>query len=67
MGYKDAEALMTFYNNTPNDTLGIFWFPIDDKKPIFSREMDIQPGWKRSRDEKNTRRRERYESKFRGA
>ena len=35
MGYKDAEALMTFYNNTPNDTLGIFWFPIDEKNQYF--------------------------------
>lgn len=64
LGYKEAEALMAFYNNTPNDTLGIFWFPNNEKAPIFPRELDEKPGWKVCRKEKENRRKEQYESKI---
>ena len=48
LGFQDAEALMAFYNNSPNDTLGLFWFPFGENTPIFPRELDEEPGWKRS-------------------
>lgn len=46
MGFKQAEALMAFYNNSPNDTLGIFWLLSKKNKPIFEREIEEEPGWK---------------------
>lgn len=63
LGFEDAEALMAFYNNTPNDTLGLFWFVSKKNNPIFPRELDEKPGWKMSNAEKKKRRREQYESK----
>lgn len=65
LGYKNAEALMAFYNNTPNDTLGLFWFMSEKNKPIFPRELEQRPGWKLSNDKKKKRSREQYESKCR--
>ena len=63
LGFQDAEALMAFYNNSPNDTLGLFWFPFGENTPIFPRELDEEPGWKRSHKEKKKRRRCQYEAK----
>lgn len=63
LGYKNAEALMAFYNNTPNDTLGLFWFMSKKNKPIFPRELEERPGWKVINAEKRKRSREQYESK----
>ena len=63
LGIWDAEALMAFYNNSPNDTLGLFWYPFGKNIPIFPREMDEEAGWKQSHKEKQERRRKQYESK----
>ena len=54
---------MAFYNNTPNDTLGLFWFMSKKNKPIFPRELEEKPGWKLSNEKKKRRSREQYESK----
>ena len=62
-GFEEAEALMAFYNNTPNDTLGLFWFTSPKNKPIFPRKLEEKPGWKVSNAEKKRRSREQYESK----
>lgn len=63
LGFHNAEALMAFYNNSPNDTLGLFWFAFGKNNPIFPREMDEDPGWKQSNKKKKERRRKQYESK----
>lgn len=62
-GFEDAEALMAFYNNTPNDTLGLFWFLSEKNIPIFPRDFGEMPGWKKSKKEKEKRRRQQYEAK----
>lgn len=62
LGYKDAEALMSFYNNTPNDTLGLFWYPSEENKPIFPRNLEEEAGWKLKKSKKE-RRRQQYEAK----
>ena len=59
LGYEKAEALMSFFNNTPNDTLGLFWFISRKNNPIFPRELGTNPGWKLSNAEKKKRSRER--------
>lgn len=61
-GFEDAEALMAFYNNTPNDTLGLFWLPSEKNNPIFPRKLEEKPGWK-LKGEKEKRRRQQYEAK----
>lgn len=63
MGFKQAEALMAFYNNSPNDTLGIFWILSEKNKPIFEREIEEEPGWKQISKGKNRRRKQQYEAK----
>lgn len=65
LGFKEAEALMAFYNNTPNDTLGIFWFSSVKNVPIFKREKVAEPGWKKIKKDKKERRRQQYEAKSR--
>ena len=63
LGFEDAEALMSFYNNTPNDTLGLFWFLSKENRPIFPRDLEEKPGWKLNKEEKAKRRKEQYEAK----
>jgi len=63
MGFEKTEALMAFYNNTPNNTLGLFWFPTDRNCPIFPRELNEKPGWKQISDGKHRRRKQQYEAK----
>ena len=63
LGFGKAEALMSFYNNTPNDTLGLFWFPSEENKPIFPRDLEEEPRWKLNKEEKAKRRRQQYEAR----
>lgn len=62
LGFNDAEALMAFYNNTPNDTLGLFWFASEKNNPIFPRKLEEKAGWKFKNDKK-IRRRQQYEAR----
>lgn len=61
-GFGNAEALMSFYNNTPNDTLGLFWYPSEENIPIFPRNLEEKPEWKLKKSKKK-RRRQQYEAK----
>lgn len=36
-GYKEIEALVSFYYNTPNNTLGLFWQNIENFRALFER------------------------------
>lgn len=45
LGRDDVEALMAFYNNTPNNTLGIFWYKTEKNTPLFPREKSSRPAW----------------------
>lgn len=41
LGYKDSQALVTFYRNTPNNTLSSYWLNEQSSwKPLFKREND---------------------------
>ena len=44
-GKDNVEALMSFYNNTPNNTLGIFWCNTEKNTPLFPRVDDEHPAW----------------------
>lgn len=46
MGYKGTEALIAFYNNTPNNTLGfIWWNKAKSYIPLLNRNEDERPSW----------------------
>lgn len=64
-GYKNAEALMAFYNNSPNDTLGLFWCNTDNNKAIFPREDAPKAGWKYTNNQKKERVNQQYGAKAR--
>lgn len=64
-GFKNAEALIAFFSNTPNDKIGIFWEKTEKNDPIFLRELDRKPGWQTNSMNKRKRKRRQYESKCR--
>lgn len=37
-GFNNSQLLVSFYNNTPNNTFGIFWQTIGTNMPLFYRE-----------------------------
>ena len=44
LGRDEVEALVSFYNNTPNNTLGIFWHETEKNVPLFKRKNN-RPVW----------------------
>ena len=64
-GFKDAEALIAFYNNSPNDTLGIFWCNTKENMALFPRHKHPKAGWKHSNEQRKERLEQQYESKAR--
>lgn len=62
-GFKQTEALMAFYNNTPNNSLGIFWYSSEGYEPIFPRRFDDKAGWKDLSKAKKNRQNQQYKSK----
>jgi len=48
LGKDDSEGLMAFYNNTPNNTIGLFWYPSEKNEPLFPRDFGKTPSWRPS-------------------
>lgn len=44
-GYKKTEMLIAYYNNTPNNTIGVFRKDTELNKSIFPRRNERKPGW----------------------
>lgn len=69
LGWKKSEALIAFYNNTPNNTLGLFWQNIFDVSAPFPRRKHIHPAWEQPltpssmQELKKARTKSNYESK----
>lgn len=40
LGFKKSEALVSFYRNTPNNTISAYWNPYTNWNPLFPRELD---------------------------
>lgn len=38
LGYKEVSSLVSFYYNTPNNTLGLFWQDLNDFVALFKRD-----------------------------
>lgn len=48
-GFDDSQSLVAFYNNTPNNTLGIFSRDTDNHKSLFPRRKRRLPPWEKKR------------------
>ena len=46
LGKDNSEGLMAFHNNTPNNTIGLFWFESDKNKPVLPRDYGETPSWR---------------------
>lgn len=45
MGLYDSQALVAFYENTPNNTLGLFRYKTPKNEPIFPRNKEKSPAF----------------------
>lgn len=66
LGFGDAESLMAFYNNTPNNTLGILRYDTDSYFSVFPREKIIKPSWRDLKQKKLERKAKNYNAIVRG-
>lgn len=55
LGRDEVEALVSFYNNTPNNTLGIFWCQTEKNVPLFKRNNNKRVWDKNARKQQNYR------------
>ena len=63
MGYEGTQALVAFYNNTPNNTLGIFWEDTPKNRSLFPREKRHSPNPKTMNTDKKEKKRANYNSR----
>ncbi len=64
LGKDNSEGLMAFYNNTPNNTIGLFWFEAENYLPIFPRDFGAKPKWRPSINQMRSARKQRKESNY---
>ena len=62
LGFKKSEGLFAFYNNTPNNTLGIFRYDTDTYMSPFPRSQDKKPDWWHLKTGKKLRELQNYNS-----
>ncbi|CAM4127985.1 MULTISPECIES: phosphoribosyltransferase-like protein [Bacillus cereus group] len=48
LGFENSQAILSFFRNTPNNTLSSFWFENEQWKGLFPRD-DRKPAFKKSR------------------
>lgn len=60
LGFEDSQALMAFYNGSPNNTIGLFVKETNKYKAIFPRSYDKQPKWKTLNRHKKKRKEQNY-------
>ena len=54
-GFQNSQALVVFYNNTPNNTLGFIWKDTNQYKSIFPRRSDNMPSWQKLQKDRKKR------------
>lgn len=62
LGKNDSQCLLSFYNDTPNNTLSSFWVCNQSWKPIFYRKKKKKPEW--FKEKKRDRMKKNYERKL---
>ena len=60
LGFYNTEALVSFYNDTPNNTLEIFWKDTKENEALFPRKNDEKPSWKDLNKKKKIRNNSNY-------
>ncbi len=60
LGFHATESLVAFYNNTPNNTIGLFWCKTTNNQPLFPRIDRTRPGWRTMNSEKKQRLNDNY-------
>lgn len=56
LGKDKSQCLLSFYNDTPNNTLSSFWFCNDSWEPIFKRKKKQKPQWLKDKKRERTNR-----------
>ena len=62
LGFEETEGLFAFYNNTPNNTLGLFWHDTDKYRSLFPRKNDKRPAWMNFKVQRQYRKNQNYYS-----
>ncbi len=60
LGYRKSESLVAFYNNTPNNTIGLMRYDTDVYKSLFPRKNDKKPLWKNMKEDEKERKMVNY-------
>ena len=66
LGYHKGQALVAFYNNTPNNTLGFIRYDTEQYKSLFPRKNESVPTWMKMKRERLTRSKTNYANKLVG-
>lgn len=66
LGFDKTQALVAFYNNTPNNTLGFIRYDTDTYNSIFPRNDYYVPQWLRLKKERLRRNIMNYNAKIKG-
>lgn len=64
-GYDNSQSLVAFYNNTPNNTIGLIRYDTNNYKSLFPRKNDKKPYWQTMKKNKKERQNENYNNKKR--
>lgn len=62
-GFRKGEALIVFYNNTPNNTLGVIRYNTKQYSSLFPRKDETIPDWAKMQREKIKRKNANYNNK----
>lgn len=63
MGFCNSQALIVFYNNTPNNTLGFIRYDTAKYQSIFPRKHDEKPGWLIMQQQRRSRKNANYSNR----
>jgi len=66
LGFRKGQALVAFYNNTPNNTLGFIRYDTDQYKSLFPRKNESVPTWMKMKRDRLTRSKTNYANKLAG-
>lgn len=61
LGFDNSQAIVSFFKNTPNNTISSFWYEGDKWKGLFPRD-DRVPAWKKTAN-KERKKKARYNSR----
>ncbi len=63
LGYGESESLVSFFNNTPNNTIAFFWKTTRFLVPILPRVFEKRPSWQNLKEESTKRVKENYDNR----